>query len=823
MLLTTIFFVGLSLNGASQPNTIDSLKLLETNTDEQGKLIIYNTLAEHYSHVNLDSAVYYGDKGLKLSKSLGLDNVHIVELLLFLSTNYTSNGNFTKGQLLLQQAEELCIVENDYELLAFVKIKTGEYYGHQGNYAEYLNSLNSALRIIDKKNIHNLKPDLYNKMGALYLRIDDIKYAKIFRIKAFENSINHKNTVGYISSLLLEGDIFLKLNKLDSCYICYNKALEIAKESNLKSEIQKTYKFIAKYWISEKDYGKAITNVDSSIIYCKKLGLTTELSSLITYKSHIYSNIGDVKKTLEYNLKSLKLREHSGNLKLICSSFLNIGGNYTELGDYKKAMYYLNEGIKIASAISSNLYLKYGYGKLAKLYILQDRYEEAFFYTKLNTQYNDSLLISKTSDRVLFYRNQYKLEKEIATSKSLTHEIRTSYIYFLIALLFISFVGIFFLIRANVLRKKALSEMRKLSTVVENMSQAVLIINTNGIITYVNNGLLKITNYPSDSYFINKSVFDFTNDNSAKQIRDEILPTLTKTGNWHGETHNKRYDGSFFITEEVCSVIKSKNGKPKYYVAIYNDITNRKKDELELKLSREKLKLAVETRDKMFSIIANDLTGPFGSILGFSKLMATEFHDYQTEDHERFSRLIYESSKTTYDLLTNLLNWSRAQLGSIELFTDNVNLNLLVDENIEALKLMISKRGISVKNKIPANFSASIDNDTISIVIKNLLTNAIKFSPHDTEIIVTSNKTSDFISITISDKGYGIRSEKMDNIFKVSVNELEVTNKDQKGAGLGLLLCKELVRLNGGTISARSEFGVGSDFTISFPNSNNNA
>jgi len=508
---------------------------------------------------------------------------------------------------------------------------------------------------------------------------------------------------------------------------------------------------------------------------------------------------------------------------LICASYLNIGGNYIELADYEQAKYYLDEGIKIAKSINYNLYLAYGYGKLSKLNMLQNNYEEAFPYTKKNIQYNDSVLISKTNDKVMFFKNQFELEKEKSISKSLSDEIQTFLVVFLLIIVIISAIGIFLLFKANFLRKKALVEIKKLSQVVETMSQAVLIINTDGKITYVNKGLLKMANYPSDSYIIGKHVFDTTNNEGIKLIKDEILPALINTGNWHGEIYNKKHDGSVFITEEVCSVIKSKNDDIKYYVAIYNDITDRKKDELGLKLSQEKLKLAVETRDKIFSIIAHDLTGPFGSILGFSKLMATEFHDYQTEDHKRFSRLIYDSSKTTFDLLTNLLHWSRVQLNSVELYIEEVNLKLLVDENINLLKLMNSNQHITIHNNISDNFTAIIDNYTISIVIKNLIMNAIKFSEPNSEITITSNMTENMVDIIVSDKGVGIKNERLDNLFNISINKSEFGGgiKDQKGAGLGLLLCKELVKLNNGTISVKSEFGIGSDFTISFPHNKN--
>ena len=293
----------------------------------------------------------------------------------------------------------------------------------------------------------------------------------------------------------------------------------------------------------------------------------------------------------------------------------------------------------------------------------------------------------------------------------------------------------------------------------ETTSQAVTIAKINGSIIYVNDGLLKMGNYPTKKDILNKSIFDFPDEQGISLLKNEILPNLLNKGLWIGEINIRNNSGTYLLTDSHCSIVKSDDNKSEYIVNIFTDITNRKIAENKLHESSKKLRAAVQTRDKMFSIIAHDLTGPFSSILGFSKLLATEYGNYQNEDHIRFSQLIYESSKNTFDLLTNLLHWSRSQLGKVDLIMEKTNLYNLLSENIDPLKLMLKQKEISLHNEVKLDITIVIDTNTIGIVIRNLLTNAIKFTPKGGAIRITSHSVDDKINIVFSDTGIGIKKD----------------------------------------------------------------
>lgn len=814
-LLNILLFIFLSgsLVGQSQTKVIDSLKLAASKSSDSTKTEIFLEIATKYRIISYDSVVVYGKKALDNAIRFKNNELVIKSLVELAYINF-SMGHTARSTILYKRAKQLCIEENNQYYLAKIYLDLERHYNSFSNYAGVLGTLDTALRIINANNLSVLKPFVYREIAKLYLSINDLSTAQYYTELALSFS---KDKASYVSGLLITGNIFFKKNNYDSTLYYYKKALSIAKKSNNKILIQKIYRKYADYYIEVKNYDKSALYLDTAIIYCKESHLTNELASLITVRAHISSQKEDYQSALQYNEQALKLRKQTGTTTAIGSSLLNIGSNYTELGNYDKAHSYLNSGLEIAKELGKIYYIAYGYDKLSKLYELEGNFEKALHYVELKAFYEDSIFTNRTNEEVLFFRNQYELERERIISEQLKLERKTNETFFLVIVIVLAGLAIILLIRFNYLRRKSTKEIVKLSSINETTSQAVVIINRRSKIEYVNTGLVKMLGYLNRNELLGKSMFDFTDEDGKKLIENEILPALLTIGHWKGEINNMKKDGSFFICEEICSVISSKDGKPEFYVAIFNNITKRKEAEAELKTSRANLEKTVKTKDKMFSIIAHDLTGPFSSILGLSELMINDYDKYQKDAHIRFCQMIYNSSKNTFELLTNLLHWSRSQLGNIELTKENININELIFSNAELLKLMMDNKEITLHNNVSSNISAYIDNNTISVVIRNLLNNAIKFTPRGGSIKVAATKKDSTVDLTISDTGIGIDKKDIVDLFKINKNVARKGTENERGTGLGLILCKEFTELNNGQISIESEIGKGSEFKISLP------
>ncbi|NQU68448.1 MAG: DUF3365 domain-containing protein [Candidatus Marinimicrobia bacterium] len=226
------------------------------------------------------------------------------------------------------------------------------------------------------------------------------------------------------------------------------------------------------------------------------------------------------------------------------------------------------------------------------------------------------------------------------------------------------------------------------------------------------------------------------------------------------------------------------------------------------------------TKDKFFSIIAHDLRNPFNIILGYTDLLKSGYHDLKDDDREEIIGEIDKSSNRAFELLENLLLWARVQKDRLEIVKVDLNVKEIINGATEAYLSGAEKKNLTVDFGIPENIIIHADKFTISTVIVNLFSNAIKFTPENGNIDISATDKDHFIEISISDNGMGIPPENISKLFRVEYNLSTLGTNDEKGTGLGLILCKEFVEKNGGTIRVESEVGKGTNFIITIPKRN---
>lgn len=233
--------------------------------------------------------------------------------------------------------------------------------------------------------------------------------------------------------------------------------------------------------------------------------------------------------------------------------------------------------------------------------------------------------------------------------------------------------------------------------------------------------------------------------------------------------------------------------------------------------SEEELKRMNATKDKFFSIIAHDLKNPFNSLLGFTDLMKNDFDSLEEYELRKFIDLIYESSKQGFNLLENLLQWSRSQTSRIAFDPVETELKNLVNRTTELLAPNARKKHIDLIVDIPNNIKLKADEEMLSTVIRNLLSNAIKFTSAKGKVKITAKKFAHRIELMVIDTGIGIPAENIPKLFRIDVQVSSIGTENEKGTGLGLILCKEFVEKHGGKIKVTSEWKNGSEFKVILP------
>jgi len=232
----------------------------------------------------------------------------------------------------------------------------------------------------------------------------------------------------------------------------------------------------------------------------------------------------------------------------------------------------------------------------------------------------------------------------------------------------------------------------------------------------------------------------------------------------------------------------------------------------------EELKNVNATKDKFFSIISHDLRNPFNNLLGLSRQLRVNIDRYSSEEIRERITLIEESSKRGYQLLENLLEWSMSQTGAIQFKPVELNLTNVIQECLLVLENQIANKKISLIIEVDQCLSVKADYNMLKIIIRNLLTNAFKYSHPDSKVIVRSEfNSNNEIEISVVDDGVGIPEEDISKLFKLETKYTTPGTSDELGTGLGLLLCKEFVEKHNGKIWVESNFNSGSIFKFTLP------
>ena len=264
------------------------------------------------------------------------------------------------------------------------------------------------------------------------------------------------------------------------------------------------------------------------------------------------------------------------------------------------------------------------------------------------------------------------------------------------------------------------------------------------------------------------------------------------------------------------------DNKPARMIGTHSDISSRKEAEHVLKVSEAKLRESNETKNKFFSIIAHDLKSPFNSMLGFSNLLNDNFDDFDTEKQKKFFSVIHDEIHKTYKLLDNLLLWSRSQSGTINFNPEKINLFLIINETVNLFYQTAKNKSITLTNEVSTDIFVAADIDMLSTIIRNLVSNAIKFTKRGGNVTITSKSETTknkqkFIEIIIKDTGIGILKEEQRKLFDISKNSSTEGTENETGTGLGLILSKEFVEKHGGEIWVSSKIRKGSSFHFTIP------
>ncbi|MDP4175344.1 MAG: PAS domain S-box protein [Bacteroidota bacterium] len=336
--------------------------------------------------------------------------------------------------------------------------------------------------------------------------------------------------------------------------------------------------------------------------------------------------------------------------------------------------------------------------------------------------------------------------------------------------------------------------------------------------THINPAQAALLGISSTDEAIGKSDFEFFPvEHSQAAFEDE--QRIMKTGKPLIDKleYIRRSSGDYIWVSATKVPIIGKDGQINGIVGISRDMTERKKAEDVVQRYTKELEDLNASKDKLFSIIAHDLRSPFNGLLGFASILESELESLNDEEIKSFANNIKSSVQNILTLLNNLLEWAKIQIGVISPKAEVIKVHNKVNDIFALFEVNSSNKNIRLINDTDMNLSVKADGNMLSSVLQNLISNAIKFTKEFGEVRIITQISDQNVEIAVVDNGIGISEELLNRMFKIDSNLSTLGTKKEKGSGLGLIISKELIEKNNGSIYVESKPGFGSKFVIRLP------
>ncbi|TAF74555.1 MAG: hypothetical protein EAZ53_08560 [Bacteroidetes bacterium] len=556
----------------------------------------------------------------------------------------------------------------------------------------------------------------------------------------------------------LQGFTQNKFRSTEEINTALEKADFLIKQDELK-EASGIYNDIAiKYW-EDKNLDLAIEYFTKSYRLNEKLNSEGGKAMISSNLAMIYCDKTQYEKGIEYFNKSLAYRRTTGDKVAVSSGLINLSIAQNNIKKYEESVVNLEEALKLSMEINDTKQMRACYGMLAETYEKMGNVERTMHYFKFYKSFND--LVSRKREKELTQKIEEKdvllLQSENESQKKELELLR---------------------------RNQELSALSKeMQMLYENVSKKELV--------------LKLKEEETKA------------KNREIEIQKQKLEHETEVNNY------VTWGGGIIILILLILLIIG------YSLYRFRNKTNKllKQQNAEISHQKANIEYANKTKDKLLSVLGHDLRGPFATFKNLIQLM--DMKVLSQDDVVTHIKDMSSLADSTLLMLDNTLIWARGQMNGEMLEQKNIELYIIVKEVLSFLSETAKIKNIELINHTPPELVAFADANQIKIVIRNLVSNAIKFTLPNGKITIAAHSYNDeFVSIRVTDTGIGMKPEDVEKLF-TSEHFTKTGTKNEKGTGLGLLLCKDYIETNGGKINVTSEVNKGTTFAFTLKVSDN--
>jgi len=572
-----------------------------------------------------------------------------------------------------------------------------------------------------------------------------------------------------------------------------NNALTLSVASKYELGEAYAYRNLGNIYAQNEIYFSAMEYVQNALNIFTKLNDSAGIANCYISLGHIYGRLRDVKQEIYYHRNSyeifvkLKNRAREG----VCA--LNLGESYYNKKNYDSCRVLTQHSIIICRELNQKTVLSACYKVMGLLEFSQKNYVEAEKYFKnvlkisaelgINSQKNatiESMIklfdisnVNQQPDSQTYYLNQaLDLCKKYNNSAYLPEIYNKMILYY-------SEAKDLTMVQKYILEYKMVSD----TITKRNLKDKSDLVNS----------LVQVHNLEKEKTAL---VEHRILQEQSIQRRDLLLLVT--------------FIASFLLIAlvVVLSRVNKKMTDANRALTVHNETIEEQK---------RNLQVLIATKDKLFSIIAHDLRSPFAAILGISEVLVGRVEVLGPVKTTKFIESISQSAKSTLDLLDKLLTWARNQTGQISFYPQKMNFTLVMNEVFNSLDSSANIKNISLNYAKTADIEVFADLNMLITILRNLIQNSIKFTHNNGKIEIYAVENENDILITVSDNGIGMGQEIIDTLFLIDKKKVMTGTNNEKGSGIGLLLCKEFVEKHGGKIWVESRVGEGSLFKFTLP------
>ncbi|MBN2167132.1 MAG: tetratricopeptide repeat-containing sensor histidine kinase [Marinilabiliaceae bacterium] len=635
---------------------------------------------------------------------------------------------------------------------------------------------------------------------------------------------NNDNFKTHLPELLfLYGKLLNEKHSPDKAIEYFSKSLDISSVDKNNDLTGNIYNNIGvSYWY-QRNYPQALDFFDKAMDYAIKNTNESLRLKTLTNKGIVYSQFANYTKAIECLLLANELASQTKNQNIEANSLNSLGNIYIQTQQYEKALESYTNAKKIFIDLNDSTGISICLNNIGEVYLNLNNTALALenFFNSLSIQESrkDTLKIATVNVNIgnthfksgqfryaiKYYQDALKLITE-THDISLYADIKYHLGLTLIALNNFELAENY-LTQASTVANK-IGEKEKEANCLLALSELFEKQNSYKNALYYKNKYAEI----KDKIINDKTIeYMARMDAIYRSIKKEkIIQELIaeKKVNDHLFLKEKNKRKIFLLTSAFLGLITII-----LFLAFFlNQKVNRR-----ISVYNKKLQNLNATKDKFFSIISHDLKSPINSILGFSEMLVLHAESNNTKDLHDYAQMVHSNSKKLYALVDNLLLWSRTQVGSTQYTPEKLDVSIQCNNIISLLRLSSEEKDILISGKIEKRLEAFADVNLFNTILRNLISNAIKFSKVGGSIVVSAKRNHEMVEISVADSGVGISQENLEKLFRIDSNISTKGTFNEKGSGLGLILCKEFVEINKGKIWAESELEKGSTFYFTVP------